>query len=578
MKSRLFSSTSILMMIVALFVTFCATDVYAQKFVKHKNGKHYDVRVWWEVRYPDGSVGFSVNDKKNIVVDDGRGYSSVEYLYMHGRFKVSKGGYQGIVDAQGREIIPPVKYSSVKDKYEYSYPNIYKYYEVGVGGSSYSPDKVGLCNYEGREVLPCEFKSIGIDKEGTSDKNFFYHSVKKDKDGVSRVALCDTTGRFFFPFSEYGRVMVVMEKVSHSADFTEDIIGLEVLKDGKWGVCDKNGNEIIPAIYEYVSIETNLGELQAMVEENGKYGIVDANGNVIIPPVFEDYIHNINGGFSTKINGEYVDIDPAQFTNPAQKIVMKDGLWVLSYGDKTFSIRGYDALKWDEARGVYIGFLKGYVTDIERLGKEKNSIAKQAFDEAYAIPDNEVEDKIAAYNLVMEIDGKNKEGYKAASINNIGALYKELGYEDTALQYYDKAAAMGNTTARDNAAAIRDARRAEERAERMQRVNNALNQISNSLSGISTTIQQYNNSGYSNYNSYDNTSTGSSGSGGGTVRRAANCTKCAGSGECRKCGGDGYVLGKISQEFEPCSSCNFRDGAPKSKRGKCTFCNGTGKQ
>ena len=57
-----------------------------------------------------------------------------------------------------------------------------------------------------------------------------------------------------------------------------------------------------------------------------------------------------------------------------------------------------------------------------------------------------------------------------------------------------------------------------------------------------------------------------------------HCTKCAGSGTCSKCGGDGYVLGKISQEFEPCPSCNFKNKTPKNKRGKCTFCNGTGKR
>ena len=206
MNRGVFSRSSVLLLLVAVFVAFCTTDIYAQKFVKHKNNKYSDVKVWWEVRYPDGSVGLSVNDKKNIVVDGGRGYSSVEYIYLHGRFKVTKGNYQGVVDAEGREIISPVKFSSVKDKYEYTYPEPYKYYEVGVGGSSYSPEKVGICNYAGSEMLPCEFNYIITYKEQCRDTDFFYHYVSKSQQGEPFVGLYDTAGRNIFPMSKYSYV------------------------------------------------------------------------------------------------------------------------------------------------------------------------------------------------------------------------------------------------------------------------------------------------------------------------------------------------------------------------------------
>ena len=55
-------------------------------------------------------------------------------------------------------------------------------------------------------------------------------------------------------------------------------------------------------------------------------------------------------------------------------------------------------------------------------------------------------------------------------------------------------------------------------------------------------------------------------------------THCAGSGDCSRCGGDGYVLGDIDQEFRPCSSCNYGGKADDDERGKCTYCNGTGKK
>ena len=129
----------------------------------------------------------------------------------------------------------------------------------------------------------------------------------------------------------------------------------------------------------------------------------------------------------------------------------------------------------------------------------------------------------------------------------------------------------------------------------VQKLNEIFTQLNNSLSQINSTLQQKGNSGanntynyntgtYNNYNTsnYNNNNSESNNnynnSSTGNVYVEKHCKHCAGSGDCSKCGGDGYVLGKFSQEFEPCSSCNFKGRTPKSKQGKCTYCNGTGKR
>lgn len=130
---------------------------------------------------------------------------------------------------------------------------------------------------------------------------------------------------------------------------------------------------------------------------------------------------------------------------------------------------------------------------------------------------------------------------------------------------------------------------------KLQKLNEILTQFNNSLSQINSNLRQqngnsgvnnsynagsynnYNTGNYNNYNSesYDNDYNNSRT---GNVYVEKHCKHCAGSGDCSKCGGDGYVLGKFSREFEPCSSCNFKGRTPKSKQGKCTYCKGTGKR
>ena len=80
----------------------------------------------------------------------------------------------------------------------------------------------------------------------------------------------------------------------------------------------------------------------------------------------------------------------------------------------------------------------------------------------------------------------------------------------------------------------------------------------------------------SEYDGNNNNESGGSSTGGSSSSK--HCTHCAGTGKCSKCGGDGYVLGDWDQEYHPCSSCNYGDKADDDERGKCTYCNGTGKK
>lgn len=580
-----------------------AQPAYSQKFKKFKQG--YPEVVWWKITYPNGKVGFSVNEKKNIVADETRGYTSAEY-YIHGLFIVGKGGYQGLVDMHGNEVVAPNQYNHI----EYKYGSNYSYWQVGIGSSRYNLEKLGALSPNGKMILPCKYKYISSNSELVSVKSSMKHLPYFVASSNDSIVVCDTAGVVLFSTSEFSSVSPYITDSPTSFDLSANIIAYEVYSNGKYGVCDKDGhlmlppvyesiwdvsdefgtllvrikendkmgiidiagNEVVPFVYDYINLRKGKDLNYFEVELNKKKGVCDENGLEIIPPIYDGIVY-IDGKFCNFVNGRYgAIIDVSQYANPEEKITLVNGKYVLSYKGKTFSLHPYDELVWVKEKNRYYASLDGYSTYVDLTGKEDNSIAKRVFDEAYAMSIDKFEEKLMLYNRAIELDSNNREGYKSMALNNIGVMYAELGDENTALAYYDKSAQLGNSYGRNNAQSIRDARVAAQRAERSQRISNALTKISNSLSTISSTFQQNSNSNY-NSSSGNNSSSGSS-----KTHHSRNCTKCAGSGSCAKCGGDGYVLGKISQEFEPCSSCNFRGRTPKSKQGKCTYCNGTGKK
>lgn len=282
----------------------------------------------------------------------------------------------------------------------------------------------------------------------------------------------------------------------------------------------------------------------------------------------------------------------AQGVDPAAKITPFNNQWVLSNGGVMFSLHPYDKLEWVEEKQMYYGSVGGYSTYIYLDGREMTPIAQRAFAAACDMPDSDMLKKIEKYNAVILIDLLNKEGYVAKALVGIGDVYANTGYKDAAAGVYDAAAKMGDITAKNKADAVRSTPALAQtvvqpvstaqplsvaQPEVVDESPDVLTQIGNLFSSMSATLQQ--NSGSGNVNSYNSNSYNrSSSSGGSRTKVEKHCTKCAGWGTCAKCGGDGYVLGKFSQEFEPCSSCNYKGRTPKSKQGKCTYCGGTGKR
>ena len=525
MKRGLLASICLMRVFFMLLLCFCVSQGYSQKYVKHKVKYPHSIK-WWEVKYKDGTVGISIDKKKNIIVDGSRGYTAVEYDNYSDLFKVKKGDYEGYLDRSCNEILPPDKYCKVDFNSVYINDKEFEYYIVSRKEGDII--KKGVLDYSCNEIIPCgEYCYIDKRQEkvyvGGKSIDFVYFCITKKTDDKYYRQLCDTAGNCFFSWRECTSVFVCFSDKPTGTDLKPNIIGFKLANNDMWGACDKNGKIILPVSYEYTDMCDTHGKLLVRfqkdkkygvagangkaiispkydklyvresdgvkyfsVENNGKKGICNATGTEIIPPLYTETIFYSIDGYKTKIGNDYVKIDISQFANPAKKIITKNGRKVLSHKGKVFSVRGYDALKWDAKAGVYVGTYKGYKTNIDRLGKEENSIAGQMFKKAEAATDKSLKEKVALYNKVIEADSDNKEGYKALALNNIGVYYRRSGDTNTALKYYEKAAALGNRTASQNISAIKNEQARVERVENKQQIGNAIMQFANALAGISS--------------------------------------------------------------------------------------------
>jgi hypothetical protein len=98
------------------------------------------------------------------------------------------------------------------------------------------------------------------------------------KDG--KIGLIDTTGKEIVP-CEYDRVDEFLKEFAC------------VKKYGKWGFIDKKGKAVIPCKYDDVD---NFSKGLARVKKNGKYGLVDKTGKEVLPCKFDSLSYSMQDG------------------------------------------------------------------------------------------------------------------------------------------------------------------------------------------------------------------------------------------------------------------------------------------
>jgi len=230
---------------------------------------------------------------------DGKQVTPIKYMvigqFREGLSKSRQGDKFGFLDKKGKEAIP--------FEYDLCSPFSEGYAEV----MQHTPTgwKSGLINQSGKKVIPFEFESIGafqsgiakakrnglwglIDTKGNSLTPFEFDRIERAYMGATACRknqkwfLFNSSEKKFTP-SEYDSVSIIENDEEHVLDFglkpyKNDRDYILVSVNNKWGICNKQGREVIPVVYDDVFPFTNG---VALVKQNGKWAMADSTGKLI---------------------------------------------------------------------------------------------------------------------------------------------------------------------------------------------------------------------------------------------------------------------------------------------------------
>ena len=240
----------------------------------------------------------------------------------------------------------------------------YSYYTV------YENGKFGVINNEGETVINPEYTEIVLIPN--KDVPIFICTYDlNDQDGTYKTKVINQKNEEIF--KEYSKVEAIDNFDSKQNIWYEDDV-LRVEKDGKYGLINFEGNEVLPCDYDEITalkgVTNNL-----LVKKDGKVGLVNEKGQTIVNTEYKD-IKTLKEGYKNEYiivndNNQYgiisttgtVIIEPkyedVKYLNNSEMFAIKDaGVWKLINKDNQILIDGgYDNII--EAKGENVVVEKG---------------------------------------------------------------------------------------------------------------------------------------------------------------------------------------------------------------------------
>ena len=363
-------------------------------------------------------------------------------------YKTTDGIKTGVCDAQGKEIIPPTKYSSVLC---YHSKEIIDGFQVEIG------EKRGFCDRNGNEIIaPGHYKSL---------RPFVYETKLYGiwvKDG-EKSGFFDAKGKVMVDCNQ-GYWIRQFCWLKEPGDLTRFI----VTKDSRFYFLDEKGKKLTDESYDTLMCPDDEEPI-LVAHQNGKWGYLSyKDGSILIPYQYDNASCFRNGVAKVMKNGETMLISSplAQVASVAQKSVravssypaadtevdknipkggkadantyafiianenypvakvpyaLNDGWTFEKYCKQTLGIKDENVHLFEDATG---GNIMACVEQMKQAAKASDGNATLIFYYAgHAFPD---EEKSTAYLLPVDGDSKNPAtGY------SLEKLYKELNSVQT---------------------------------------------------------------------------------------------------------------------------------------------------
>ena len=260
--------------------------------------------------------------------------------------------------------------------------------------SAFKDEKWGVIDSQGNTVIDPVYQEMIVIPDEKTDVFLCTYDVDYNTGTYKTKALNSKNDEIL---TGYDTIEAIANKDVNSLWYEENI--LKVKKDGKYGLIDLKGKEILPI--EYDDIQATLGVKNSLkIQKDGKYGVANIEGKVVIKPEYADILQlgedNKSGYIVKNDNGKYGIVD---------------------YSDTPVLQCEYDAVSQIYGNDMYVVTKSGKQILVNKDGTE-------------AIKNNSNYNSIEEVLKTKEAGVIIKKGEKYGVINLDGETIVEPNYED----------------------------------------------------------------------------------------------------------------------------------------------------
>ena len=312
----------------------------------------------------------------------------------------------------------------------------------------YSANKWGVINQDGEEVIIPSYQEMIVIPNKAKDVFICTYNINEETGTYQTKAINSKNEEILTGYEQ----IEALENIDKYDNVWYEENVLRIKKNGKYGLIDFNGKELLPAEYdEIIGLEGIANSI--IIKKDGKVGLVNDNGSIIIEPVYTE-IKNLGDtykeGYITKNEeGKYGIISTTKKQilenkyDEIEQIYLKD-YYLVKEGEKrklidskgnTIIEKGFDEIKSATSNGII--FVKdnlygeintaGEITieaKYQELKEAKNGIYIAKLNDKYGIIDQNQIEKISfnytgiTYNQKAEIYLAEDAEYKTSIIDN----------------------------------------------------------------------------------------------------------------------------------------------------------------
>ena len=236
---------------------------------------------------------------------------------------------------------------------------VYEYFTL------YAQNKWGIINQKGEEVITPTYQEMIIVPNKKRDVFICTYDINEQTGTYKTKAINSKHEEILTGYDQ----IEILENIDENDNVWYEENILKVKKDGKYGLINLNGKQLIPTEYEQITVLEGI-ENSIIIKKDGKVGLVNDNGSTIIEPKYKE-IKNLGNTYK---NG-YITID-------------EQGKYgIVSATKKQILENQYEEIKQSNLDEYYLVKIEGKIKLINAKGEV---ILEEGFDDIKSVTTNGV--------------------------------------------------------------------------------------------------------------------------------------------------------------------------------------------